>query len=242
MSSSAWRFVKLAFKMRAPEPAFRHVLLTLADFANQKGECYPSYQTLMEETGYASKQTIADALRYWRDKGVITWEKGWGNSHKSKPNVYRFNEQAMWRQVSTAMKVQPMDKVENLESPVSADESPVSLSRKSTEGVMKVHSMDSKVPALERPSSIERPSHGTGGVSTPLQKSLDQQTESPKGSQNGESTVSGLSSFPGLDYDEREPVGRRWFAKRGLGRAATPEEMAEMQRRNREHMRPETIQ
>jgi hypothetical protein len=32
---SPWRFLKLALKLRAPEPAFRHVLVTLADHANR---------------------------------------------------------------------------------------------------------------------------------------------------------------------------------------------------------------
>ena len=78
---SAWRFVKLALKLRAPEPAFGYVLITLAGYANAEGVCYPGYGTLMEDTAYTSKQTITRALKYWRSLGVLTWRKGWGNTH-----------------------------------------------------------------------------------------------------------------------------------------------------------------
>src|ERR1035441_3452086 len=86
---SPWRFLKLALKLRAPEPAFRHVLVTLADHANSDGACYPSYDVLLAETAYTSKQTITGALKHWKDAGVLTWKKGWGNIHKRRSNEYR---------------------------------------------------------------------------------------------------------------------------------------------------------
>ena len=58
--------------------------MTLADHANAAGVCYPSYDLLMAETAYTSKQTITGALKYWKNAGVLTWKKGWGNSYKAQ--------------------------------------------------------------------------------------------------------------------------------------------------------------
>jgi|HubBroStandDraft_3_1064219.scaffolds.fasta_scaffold54317_2 hypothetical protein len=84
---SPWRFLKLALKLRAPEPAFRHVLVTLADHANRDGVCYPSYDLLLAETAYTSKQTITGALKHWKNVGVLKWKKGWGNSQAQVERV-----------------------------------------------------------------------------------------------------------------------------------------------------------
>jgi hypothetical protein len=97
---SPYRFLKLALKLRAPEPAYHHVLIMLADHADgddASGVCWPSHKTLMAETGYLSKNTIVCALKYWKDAGVLNWKKGWGNAHvqNKHANVYRFNEDVM---------------------------------------------------------------------------------------------------------------------------------------------------
>jgi len=92
---SAWRFVKAAFALSAPKPAFRHVLITLASYADENGFCFPSHDRLLLDTGYGTKTTIVGALAYWKKTGVLTWDKGWGNAHGRRSNRYRFNLDAM---------------------------------------------------------------------------------------------------------------------------------------------------
>jgi hypothetical protein len=150
---SPWRFLKLALKLRASKPAFRHVLVTLADHANADGFCYPSYDLLLAETAYASKQTITGALMHWKDAGVLTWKKGWGNSHKHKANEYQFHEAAM----ETLIAQQKADRG-NLtevsdEISVRPDEISLRPDEISVGGGMKAHSVVAKVPELEGPSN-----------------------------------------------------------------------------------------
>src|SRR5262249_2335680 len=92
----------------------------VADYAGRKGRCFPSYEQLMERTGYASKHTITDALKHWRDVGVLTWDKGWGNLHGKRANSYQFHEDAMKRQIGA-------QKAYRDESALSADESALSV-------------------------------------------------------------------------------------------------------------------
>ena len=91
---SAWRWLKYAVKAWAPNPAYRHVLIVLSDFADVDGLCYPSYETLMERTGLG-RMSVYEALKYWKSTGILKWEKGWGNIYKQVPNVYTFQEDVM---------------------------------------------------------------------------------------------------------------------------------------------------
>jgi hypothetical protein len=150
---SAWRFLKLALSLRAPEPAFRHVLVTLADHANRDGICYPSYDLLLAETAYTSKQTITGALKYWKTAGVLKWKKGWGNSHERKSNEYQFNEAAM-----EALIAQQKADRGNLtevsdEISLAPDEISPGPDEISVGGGMKAHSLVAKVSVLEGPSN-----------------------------------------------------------------------------------------
>src|SRR5437870_13876922 len=98
--TSAWKYVKKAFEIRTTLPAQSHVLLVLSNHSDGKGECWPSYKQLMEETAYSSEQTIADALKYLRDKlGILTWRKGWGNNYRHVANMYKLDYSAMCRLV-----------------------------------------------------------------------------------------------------------------------------------------------
>lgn len=143
---SPWRFLKLALSLRAPEPAFRHVLVTLADHANRDGVCYPSYDLLLAETAYTSKQTITGALKYWKSAGVLKWKKGWGNSHKRKSNEYQFNEAAMEALIAQ----QKADRGNPTED---SDEISVGPDEISVGGGMKAHPVVAKVSGLEGPSN-----------------------------------------------------------------------------------------
>jgi hypothetical protein len=150
---SPWRFLKLALKLRAPEPAFRHVLVTLADHANGDGFCYPSYDLLLAETAYSSKQTITGALKHWKNAGVLTWKKGWGNSHRRKSNEYQFNEAAMKGLIAQQKADRGNLTEESDEISVGTDEIPLTPDEISVGGGMKVQSVVAKVLALEGPSN-----------------------------------------------------------------------------------------
>jgi hypothetical protein len=94
-AKSRWRFVKVAFDLSAPHPAYRHVLLALARYANEHGVCFPSHKRLLADTGYSTNTTIVGALKFWKSAGVLTWKKGWGNAHGKRSNVYQFDYDAM---------------------------------------------------------------------------------------------------------------------------------------------------
>jgi len=82
----AWKYVKVASLLRTEKPAQKHILLTLAFYADPAGYCHPSYESLMDDTGYGSKQTIAEALTYLRDDlKILTWTKGHSNQYR--PNI-----------------------------------------------------------------------------------------------------------------------------------------------------------
>jgi hypothetical protein len=152
-TESPWRFLKLALSLRAPEPAFRHVLVTLADHANRDGICYPSYDLLLAETAYTSKQTITGALKYWKNAGVLKWKKGWGNSHKRKSNEYQFNESAMEALIAQQWADRGNLNEDSDEISVGPDEIPMRPDEISVAGGMKAHSVVAKVSVLEGPSN-----------------------------------------------------------------------------------------
>ena len=150
---SPWRFLKLALSLRAPEPAFRHVLVTLADHANRDGVCYPSYDLLLAETAYTSKQTITGALKYWKSTGVLKWKKGWGNSHKRKSNEYQFNEAAMEALIAKQKADRGNLSEDSDEISVGPDEISLGPDEISVGGGMKAHSVVAKVSVIEGPSN-----------------------------------------------------------------------------------------
>ena len=161
---SAWRFLKLALKLRAPKPAFGYVLITLADHADPDGVAYPGYETLMKATAYTSKQTITEALKYWHSLGVLTWKKGWGNIHKSRPNIYQFHEDVM-RTLYTQQKSDSRNLSEgSLEISVRPDEISLSQSRNLSEGSMKSHTVVAKVLAKNVPVNITSQLHNAGAA------------------------------------------------------------------------------
>jgi hypothetical protein len=187
--------------LRSPEPAFGYVLITLAGYANADGVCYPGYGTLMQDTAYTSKQTITGALKYWRGLGVLTWKKGWGNVHKSRPNVYQFHEDAM-RTLYAKQKAErgnlnePVD-----ESSVRADEISVEEVRNLSLPGMKAHSVVDKVLAAERPSKQNVQAANSGGalfldVDTGRQESVQHSPtrECPVNEISSERSPNGISS------------------------------------------------
>ena len=191
----SFKFLKLALLLRAPVPAYRHVLITLADYADGKtGIAYPGYDRLMSETGYASKQTITNALQYWKKAGVLSWRKGWGNVHKQVPNIYRFHDDVIWRMLGTQSGL--------------ILESPLSHSRKSTEPELESPLSPRKVhPVVANDSVGERLSKNKGGATVEIDSPEPQKPgtahveESPISGISYESPLSGISS-PALTIAE----------------------------------------
>jgi hypothetical protein len=94
--SSPWKWVQLARQVRTKTPAQHHVLLVLAQYANQQGTCWPSYENLMQETRFGSRNTIVNALTYLRDElKILEWKPGHGNQYKHFANTYTFSQDAM---------------------------------------------------------------------------------------------------------------------------------------------------
>jgi hypothetical protein len=88
--------LKFARYIRTKKPIQKLVLLTLALYANAAGECFPSYERLMLDTGIKSKTTIAASLQYLRDTlKVIDWTVGHGNQFAHVPNRYHFKSEEM---------------------------------------------------------------------------------------------------------------------------------------------------
>jgi len=95
-TNSPWKWVQLARHVHTETPAQHHVLLVLAQYANQQGICWPSYESLMEDTRFGSRHTIVNALVYLRDElKIIDWTPGHGNQYKHFANTYTFSQDAM---------------------------------------------------------------------------------------------------------------------------------------------------
>lgn len=68
-------------------PPQRHVLLILADMANEQGECWPSRSTLMERTGY-KETAVKDALRVLQAEGKVVTQPRYAENGRQTSNVY----------------------------------------------------------------------------------------------------------------------------------------------------------
>jgi hypothetical protein len=91
-----WKYVKVARYIRTKKPAQHHILLMLAFYADKNGYSFPSYEDLMDDTSYGSKQTIWDSITYLRDElRILTWKQGHSNQYKNIANGYTLNLQAM---------------------------------------------------------------------------------------------------------------------------------------------------
>ena len=244
---SAWRFLKLAIKLRAPQAAFHHVLLVLASHANPQGVCWPSHRLLMDQTGYTTPTTIVQALKHWKKAGVLTWRKGWGNAHGRRSNVYQFNEAAMWRQIGTQKAEFSTTTGLSDEQPLARDEQPLATDEQPLTGVGTTTRPMSKVSALEGTSNRTPQPMKEGFARLSSLKSVAECTptesscaEQPLNGCSYESTLNVHSSpahdIPdALEYDHSE---KRWSAKFGIGRSLTTAEIEQMRFLNSSRIRP----
>jgi hypothetical protein len=229
-----WRFMRAARSIQTETPAQKLILLLLASHIDGRdGSCYPSYKLLMQESGYTSKTTVTDALQYLRDTlKIVTWKKGWGNSHGSRSNRYLFNEETMRRLAD--------------ESPLDEDESPLDDSRKSTSqggnptGVVpknqRIRTSYTEVPALERGSAPFLESKPAAGQK-PTKANLEESTP------NELSSLSTLGELSSPAYNVRDALvydrcDKQWYARPDIGRALSPDEQAERLHLNANHVRP----
>ncbi len=193
-SKSAWRFVKAAFALSAPKPAFRHVLITLASYADENGCCFPSHDRLMSDTGYSTKTTVVNALAFWKKAGVLGWVKGWGNAHGRRSNRYQFNYDAMLalkKNNHSGCDEQPLSGDEQAlagdEQPLSLHEQPLIVQRTTTK-------QTTKVLPLEGPSNKNVQENRTGAVGQVLENVACGQNAPAPQVQQGEQSHSVLSS------------------------------------------------
>ena len=85
MSTKSLRW---AFEQNKLKPTERIILLVLADIANHKNECWPSYQQIAESAN-VSRRTVIDAIKRLEDFGLIQIELRATEYGGSNANVYR---------------------------------------------------------------------------------------------------------------------------------------------------------
>jgi hypothetical protein len=69
------RAVSWALAQRGLRPATKMVLIVLADRANGQGQCWPSRETIAEEAGVVSLNTVDDHLQVLVDVGLVIKEQ-----------------------------------------------------------------------------------------------------------------------------------------------------------------------
>jgi hypothetical protein len=245
---SPWRFLKLALKLRAPEPAYGHILITLANHADGNGVCFPSYKRLMDETGYKSKNTVVCAMKHWKVAGVLTWRKGWGNSHGRKSNVYQFHEATM-RKLIDAQSTRNSD--DSDEGTLGPDEGTL-LTDEGTLGAKKELPMNSKVSVLEG-SQLQKAPALKGRDAPPSDRDTGRQEENAQQahveagsirvpSYEGPSNGPSSRGFAIPEYAEYDASEKQWGARRDLGRGTTSAEVEVLRQLNRAKVQPQTRQ
>jgi hypothetical protein len=136
--------------------------------------------------------------------GVLTWKKGWGNSHKHRANEYQFHEAAMEALVAQQKADRGNPTEVSDESSLGLDEIPLRPEEISVGGAVKAHSVVAKVSVVEGPSN-KTSQLSKGGRAPLLQEntatgsSTAKQAHVKEGSSDeisSESSACGISSIP----------------------------------------------
>ncbi len=70
------------------------VYLVLAKYANYETQiCFPSYKTIMHETGIKNRNTISTAIQILKEYGIIVV----GKKIKSRNNLYGLQDSSRWQ-------------------------------------------------------------------------------------------------------------------------------------------------
>jgi hypothetical protein len=76
-------------------------LIHLTPRVKDDGSCFDSYENILRVLG-CSRPTLTKITAYWRDEGIMAWEKGTANQHgERKASVYHFDEAAMQERLKT---------------------------------------------------------------------------------------------------------------------------------------------
>ena len=73
--------IQWALRTEAPSAAAKLVLIVLADFADERGECWPTIPKLLAAT-QLSEESVRDQIGKLRDSGLITDRPGTINRQK----------------------------------------------------------------------------------------------------------------------------------------------------------------
>jgi hypothetical protein len=77
LRNRAWQFVKASFRIRTLESIQSRVLLALAMYCAEDGECFVTPRQLMRDTCCESRDTLESALTYLRENlKIIRWKEG----------------------------------------------------------------------------------------------------------------------------------------------------------------------
>lgn len=79
----------LVWKM-AIKPGPKFVLLALADYANDDGECYPSLKQLQQKCGF-SRSTLIEHLGWLKNQKIILVTRQYDKNGYRRQNLYRLN-------------------------------------------------------------------------------------------------------------------------------------------------------
>ena len=234
-----FRFIRAALGVRTKTPAQKLILLTLAIRADGKtGVCHPSYESLSNDTGLA-RSSVADAVRYLRDTlKVLNWKQGHCNQHmKPLANLYTLDCEAMQVLSPTSELSNPKSAESDLQSAESdsqvaesdsalaesAGRTPTTQVTTTQDTTTKVfNSCDSPSFVFEKPTDGRKPEKAQGAALSPI---------------GGPSTLGPMVELSTVMPECLEHDGHEWVARRGIGRALTADEIATLQRLNRERVR-----
>ncbi len=120
------------------------VLLSLADYANEKALCWPSQQTLMTKSRMKSKTTLNKKLRSLQEQGLINWQRRPKAGGGSSSNLYQLLCMPQSESTDNGLS----------ESPVSTPESPIYEPPESTDNELSFITE----PVINKNQSVIEPS------------------------------------------------------------------------------------
>jgi hypothetical protein len=251
---SPFRFTRVVLGIPTKHASQKAVLIALAIRTNSKTcTCRPSYDRLMKDTGL-SRYAISAALKYLRDTlKVLTWKQGHSNQFmKPMANLYLLDYRAMAALKESAESDAESD-LESAESDSGVAESDC-LVAESDSGVAEYAELTPTAQVTTASSlqlSQDYDVRGAALKSGDLDQRQDQVRVASKSealslpSELSEPSLPIRLSKPAYDipsFVEYDATDRRWVTRRNLGRGTTPAEIAELQRLNRERIKPPSIQ
>lgn len=85
---TSYHLLLMEFICRTPtrlSPTDKHVLIQLACYTDDTGRAYPTYDQLVDRSGY-SRRTVIDSVKRSINAGLINYDPG----HRGRANTYRF--------------------------------------------------------------------------------------------------------------------------------------------------------